>query len=146
MVDFELTDMPVERLSTQLYYYWLADRQTLHYSESTQEWVDAAAYQESITDFYGGTTSFGALSFMLNYGIWILLIALAIFLFVGVGNQARKARALMDDSAEINEQARKNLDRAEAMQDEVLAIARETRNLQKESNELLARMLQALQR
>jgi len=52
----------------------------------------------------------------------------------------------MDDSAEINEQARKNLDRAEAMQDEVLAIARETRNLQKESNELLARMLQALQR
>jgi len=146
MVDFELTDMPVERLSTQLYYYWLADRQTLHYSESAQEWVDAAAYQESITDFYGGTTSFGALSFMLNYGIWILLIALAIFLFVGVGNQARKARALMDDSAEINEQARKNLDRAEAMQDEVLAIARETRNLQKESNELLARMLQALQR
>jgi len=146
MVDFELSDMPVERLSTQLYYYWLADRQTLHYSKSAQEWVDASAYQESITDLYGGSPSFGALSFMLNYGIWVLLIGLLIFVFVGVNRQAKKARSLMDETAEINDKARQNLDRAEAMQDEVLSIARETRDLQKESNELLARMLQALQR
>ena len=146
MVDFELSDMPVERLSTQLYYYWLADRQTLHYSKSAQEWVDASAYQESITDLYGGTPSFGALSFMLNYGIWVLLIGLLIFVFVGVNKQAKKARSLMDETAEINDKARQNLDRAEAMQDEVLSIARETRDLQKEGNELLARMLQALQR
>lgn len=146
MVDFELTDMPVERLSSQVYYYWLADRQTLHYSKSAQEWVDASAYQESITNLYGGSPSYGALSFMLSYGIWILLIGLLIFVFVGINRQAKKAHSLMDESAEINDKARQNLDRAEAMQDEVLSIARETRDLQKESNELLATMLQALQR
>ncbi len=146
MVEFELTDMPVERLSSQVYYYWLADRQTLHYSKSRQEWVDASAYQESFTDLYGGSPSFGALSFMLNYGIWVLLIGLLVFIFVGFNRQTRKARALMDETAEINDKARQNLDRAEAMQDEVLSIARETRDLQKESNELLAKMLQALQR
>ena len=146
MVEFELPDMPAERLSSQVYYYWIADRQTLHYSKSAQEWVDAAAYQESITGLYGATPSFGALSFMLNYGIWVLLIGLLVFVFVGVNKQTKKARNLMDETAEINDKARKNLDRAEAMQDEVLSIARETRDLQKESNELLANMLQALQR
>lgn len=146
MVDFELTAMPVERLSTQLYYYWLADRQTLHYSNSAQQWVDASAYQESITELYSSPPSFGALSFMLNYGIWVLLIGLLIFVFVGVNRQTKKARTLMDETAEINKLARKNLDRAEAMQNEVLSIARETRDLQKDSNELLARMLQALKR
>jgi len=146
MVDFELPDMPMERLSSQVYYYWVADRQTLHYSETAQEWVDAAAYQESITDLYSGGSSFGVLSFMLNYGIWILLIALIVFVFVGVGRQAKKARSLMDETAEINQQARTNLDRAEKMQNEVLSIARESRDLQKENNDLLNRMLQALQR
>ncbi len=146
MIEFELTDLPAERLSSQVYFYWLADRQTLHYSESAQEWVDASTYQASITDLYSGTPSFGTLSFMLNYGIWVLLIGLIIFVFVGVNRQTKKARSLMDDTADINEQARKNLDRAEAMQDEVLSIAREARDLQKENNELLAKMLQALQR
>ena len=146
MVEFELPGMPAERLTSQVYYYWIADRQTLHYSKSAQQWVDAAAYQESITDLYGTTPSFGALSFMLSYGIWVLLIALLVFVFVGVNKQTKKARDLMDETAEINDKARENLDRAEAMQDEVLSIARETRDLQKEGNELLARMLQALQR
>ncbi len=146
MIEFELTNLPAERLSSQVYFYWLADRQTLHYSESAQEWVDASTYQASITDLYSGTPSFSALSFMLNYGIWVLLIGLIIFVFVGLNKQTKKARSLMDDTADINEQARKNLDRAEAMQDEVLSIAREARDLQKENNELLAKMLQALQR
>lgn len=146
MVEFELPNLPEERLSSQVYYYWLAERQTLHYSMAAQEWVDASAYQESITNLYGGSPSFGALSFMLNYGIWVLLIGLLIFVFVGVNRQAKKARSLMDESAAINDKARQNLDRAEAMQDEVLSIARETRDLQKEGNELLAKMLQALQR
>ena len=146
MIEFELTDLPAERLSSQVYFYWLADRQTLHYSESAQEWVDASTYQASITDLYSGAPSFSALSFMLNYGIWVLLIGLIIFVFVGLNKQTKKARSLMDDTADINEQARKNLDRAEAMQDEVLSIAREARDLQKENNELLAKMLQALQR
>lgn len=146
MVDFELPDMPMERLSSQVYYYWVADRQTLHYSETAQEWVDAATYQESITDLYNGGPSFGVLSFMLNYGIWILLIGLIVFVFVGVGRQAKKARSLMDETAEINQQARTNLDRAEKMQNEVLSIARESRDLQKDNNDLLNKMLQALQR
>lgn len=146
MVDFELPDMPMERLSSQVYYYWVADRQTLHYSETAKEWVDAAAYQESITDLYGGAPSFGALSFMLKYGIWVALFALLLFVFVSFGRQAKKARAMMDQSAEINERASKNLDRAQAMQDEVLSIARETRDLQKENNDLLAEMLKALER
>lgn len=144
MVDFELIDMPAERLTSQVYYYWLADRQTLHYSGTTDTWVDATAYQASISDLYSVGPSMGALSFMLNYGIWLVLLALLVFVFVAFNRQTRKASAMMDDAAAINQMARENLDRTEAMQDEVLAIARETRDLQKESNELLGKMLDSM--
>ena len=144
MIEFELPSLPTERLTSQVYYYWLADRQTLHYSKSAQKWVDASTYQASITDLYSSAPSFGALSFMLNYGIWVLLIGLIVFVFLSLNRQTRKARSLMDDTADINEQARRNLDRAETMQDEVLSIARETRDLQKQSTELLEKMLNAL--
>lgn len=146
MVDFRLADLPAERLSSQVYYYWLTDRQTLHYSEAEQRWVDTATYQQSITNMYSSGTSYGGLSFMLNYGIWIFLIALLIFVFIAVGKQTKKARSLMDDSAAINEKARENIDRAQGLQDELLAIARENRDLQSENNELLRKMLEALRR
>lgn len=146
MVDFTLVDIPVERMSSQVYYYWLADRQTLHYSELQQRWVDPATYQASFTEAYGGAPSFGVLSFMLNYGIWILLIGLIAFVFIAFGKQTRKARSLMDDTASINQKARENIDRAQSLQDEVLAIARESRDLQADNNELLRKMLDALQR
>lgn len=146
MVDFELSDLAVERLTSQTYYYWLADRQTLHYSASEQRWVDMAAYNTALADSYGLNTDFGMLSFMLNYGVWVLLVVLVVVVFGAVGRQARKARALMDETAAINQQARENLDRAASMQDEVIAIARETRDLQAENNELLRKLVDALQR
>lgn len=146
MVDFELTEIPVERLSSQVYYYWLSDRQTLHFSSSEQRWVDMAAYQASVSNIYSGGASYGAFSFMLNYGIWIVLIAVVIFAIIVVGKQAKKARSLMDDSAAINDKARQNIDRAEGLQNEILAIARETRDLQADNNELLRRMLDALRK
>lgn len=146
MVDFRLADLPADRLSSQVYYYWLSDRQTLHYSEAQQRWVDTATFQESITNMYSSGTSYGGLSFMLNYGIWIFLIALIVFIFIAVGKQAKKARSLMDDSAAINKKAKENIDRAEGLQDELLTIARENRDLQSENNDLLRKMLEALNR
>ena len=146
MVDFELTDIPVERLSSQVYYYWLSDRQTLHFSDSEQRWVDTASYQASISSIYSPGASYGALSFMLNYGIWIVLIAVVVFGIIAVGRQAKKARSLMDDSAAINDKARQNIDRAEGLQNEILAIARETRDLQADNNALLRQMLDALKK
>ncbi len=146
MVEFELVDLRPERLSSQSYYYWLSDRQTLHYSETEQRWVDPATYQSALTERFSGGLSLGPLSFMLNYGIWVFLIALIVFVFLAVGRQSKKARGLMDDSAAINQQARENLDRTQAMQDEVLAIARETRDLHAESNALLKEILLKLQR
>ncbi len=146
MVDFELVELPVERFSSQSYYYWLSDRQTLYYSADEQRWVDPQSYQASLAESYDFGGSFGVLSFMLNYGIWVLLIALILFVFIGVNRQAKKSRALMDETAAINRQARENLDRAASMQDEVLAIARDSRDLQIESNELLRRLLDASQR
>jgi len=146
MVDFRLDDLPEDRLSSQVYYYWLNDRQTLHFSTADQRWVDTAAFQESIANMYNGETSYGALSFILNYGIWIFLIALLVFVFVAVGKQTKKARALMDDSAMINQKARENIDRAEGLQDEILALARETRDLQSDNNALLREMLDALKK
>ena len=145
MVEFELTDLPEERLTSQVYYYWLADRQTLHYSATAAAWVDSTTYRDSFDDLYD-LPSLGALSFMIKYGIWILLAALVIFIFVGFGKQTKKARQLMDETAAINQQARENLDRAEKMQNEVLAIARESRDLQAEANELLRRMLDGIRR
>jgi len=145
MVDFELADLPPERLSSQVYYYWLADRQTMHYSESQQAWVSTSSYQASISDRYGGDKSFSTLSFMLNYGIWILLVVLLGFVFVSFSRQAKKARSLMDDTASINQMARENLDKAKGMQDEVLAIARESRDLQSENNELIRRLVKTME-
>ena len=144
IVEFALADLPSERLASQGYYYWLADRQTLHYSPSQQRWIGGQEYQESLTDLYGGEGAFTGLSFMLNYGIWILLIALLLFAFLALGRQAKKARSLMDESWNINQQAKRNLDRSERMQDEVLTIAREARDLQRENNELLRKMLAVL--
>ncbi len=146
MVDFTLADMPTERLSSQVYYYWLTDRQTLHYSEVEQRWVDTATFQDSIRTMYDSDIPFSVLSFVLSYGFWIFLIALLVFTFVVVGRQTRKATSLMDDSAAINDKARENIDRAEELQDELLAIARETRDLQSESNALLKQMLGAIKK
>lgn len=146
MLDIELTDVPIERMSSQVYYYWLSDRQSLYYSDDEQRWVDPATYQASVAETYRGGGSFGALSFMLNYGIWVLLIALLVFVFVAVGRQAKKARSLMDETAAINQKARENIDRAQSLQDEILVIARETRDLQSDNNQLLKKMLEALER
>lgn len=146
MVDFELVDLPAERLSSQSYYYWLADRQTLHYSEEEQRWVDPATYQRLLTEQYTGATPFGVMTFMLNYGIWVLLIGLLLFVFIAFNRQTRKARGLMDETASINQQARENLDRAASMQDEVMEIARQSRDLQSENNALLKQMLNTMQR
>ena len=146
MVEFELTDLPEERLASQVYYYWLTDRQTLHYHAGRQQWLDTAAYRDSFSDLYADAPSFGVLTFMVNYGIWVLLALVLIFAFITIGRQTKKAQALMDDSVSLNERGRENLDRAEKMQDEVLAIARETRDLQAENNELLRKMLESLQR
>lgn len=146
IVELALADMPAELASTQVYYYWLNDRQTFYYSVAEQRWVDTPTYQASIADIYEPDAPFGALSFMLNYGIWIFIFALVIFGFVAVGKQTAKARALLDDSASINQKARENIDRAESLQTELLGIARETRDLQTENNALLKQMLDALKR
>jgi hypothetical protein len=146
MVDFRLTDMPEELLSSQVYYYWLNERQTLYYTDGEQRWVNTATFQASFADMYDVDLSFGPLSFMLNYGIWIFLIALIIFVFMAVGKQTKKARSLMDDSAFINEKARENIDRAEGLQDELLTIARESRDLNLESTVLLRQILDALKK
>ena len=144
MVDIELVDLPEERLSSQSYYYWLADRQTLHYSETEQRWMSPIAYQSALTEQYSPDASFQGLSFMLNYGIWVFLIALIIFVFVAVSRQAKKARSLMEQTETINRRASENLDRSERMQDEVMAISREMRDLHSENNELLKKILGAM--
>ena len=86
------------------------------------------------------------MSFMLKYGIWILLIVLIIFIFRGVNSQMKKNRELMDETAAINAKAKENVDRAQAMQDEVLAISRESLELQAQNNEVLKNILDALKR
>lgn len=146
MVEFELVDLPADRLTSQVYYYWLADRQNMYFSVSDQRWINTAAYQASLSEMYTSDFSWGPLSFMLNYGIWVALLGLLVIVFVTLSRQSRKARSLMDESAAINQKASDNLDRAKSMQDELLAISRETRDLQAENNALLTQMLEALKR
>ena len=146
MVEFELTDLPPERLASQLYYYWLSDRQTLHYSSKDGAWLNTSAYQQSLSPGEGLGISFGPLAFMMNYGIWILLTAVVLFVFLSLGKQQKKAKSLMDDSADINRMARENLERADAMQKELVAIARESQALQKQNNVLLERIASAVEK
>jgi len=144
MLEFELSDLPEERQLSQLYYYWLADMQSLYYSQSRDEWVSQSAYTEDFGADYGLDDSFGFMSFMMRYGIWILLIALVIFVFRGAGKQMKKNRALLDDTAAINDKARENVERAQAMQDELLAISRQSLELQAQNNDTLKKILEAV--
>lgn len=146
MLEIELTDLPAERLTSQLYYYWIADKQMLYYSAKSDAWVSQADYTAGFSGEYANDRSFGFMSFMIKYGIWILLVALIIFVFRGVNTQMKKNRGLMDETAAINEKARENVDRAQAMQDELLAISRESLQLQADNNETLKKILDALKR
>ncbi len=146
MVEFELVDLPPERQASQSYYYWLTDRQTLHYSSAEERWVDTAAYNAALQAHYGFGSDYGAFSFMLNYGIWTIMLGALVLVIVIVLRQAKKARALMDETAAINRQARENLDRAATMQDEALAVARQTLDLQTEANALLRRLVELQER
>lgn len=146
MLEIELADLPEERRASQLYYYWIADKQMLYYSANSSAWVSQADYTAEFSGDYGFGDSFSFMSFMIRYGIWILLIALIVFIFRGVNSQMKKNRALMDETAAINEKAGENVDRAQTMQDEVLAISRESLQLQAQNNEILKKILAALER
>ena len=146
MIELELVDLPPERMGTQLYYYWLADRQTLHYSTEREGWVDPKAYQQAFTSPGSVSGSWGPLMFFMNYGIWILLIALLVSVFMFLSRQQKKAKSLMDESADINRMARANIERAEKMQDEMLDITRGMHELQKQNNELLERIAKATEK
>lgn len=143
MVEFRLDGLPEDRRASQSYYFWLEGRQTLFYSRIDDRWVDMAGYQAAYATDYDDI-GLGPLSFMLNWGIWILVIVFFVFVFIAVGRQGRKAKTLMDQTAAINEKANANLDRSEKMQDEVLAIAREARDLHAEGNALLKEVLETL--
>lgn len=49
MLEIELTDLPEERLASQLYYYWIADKQMLYYSADRKTWVSQADYTAEFT-------------------------------------------------------------------------------------------------
>lgn len=138
MLELELVDLPVERLQSQNYYYWLSDRQSLHFSDTAEAWVGPEAYRVAIQDYYADDVSFGPLSFMLNYGIWVFLIALLIWVFITLNKHNNKARALMDDSTSINDKARENIERAEKIQEEAIEITRQILGVQKDNNKVLA--------
>ncbi len=167
MIELELVDLPPEQLGTYLHSYWLADRQMLHYSTERGAWVDPKAYQQSFTSPGSVTGSWSLLMFMIDYGIWILLVALIISVYVFLNRQQRKSKSLMDDSedinkmarenieradrlqdetAEINKMARENLERAERMQNEVIDVARSMVEMQKQGNELLERIAKAAEK
>jgi len=143
IVEFWLDDLPEERLGSQGYYYWLADRQMLHYLEAEDRWIDASAYQQLVASELHDNLPYSTSSWLLGNGIWILLVALIVFAFVTLRASQRKARKLMDETADINRKARENLDRSERMQQEVLAIAGESRDLHRETNGLLRKLLAA---
>ena len=144
LVEIQLPDLPAERLASQTFVYWREDRQHLYWHAEQQRWFDQIAYQESFEADFSG--SFGMLSFMLNYGIWIFLIALIVLVARAVTKQQKEAQRLMSQSSAINDQAGENLDRSERLQEEAIEIIRESLALQKENTEVLRGILAALER
>ena len=144
-VEFRLADLPDDRLQTQSYYYWAADRQSLYYSAATESWISAAEYQTLLTDAYNLPASAGA-SFLFDYGLWLILIAVLIFGIVVIGRHSRKARELMDDAGDINRQARENIERSAVLQKEIVALSRRSIDLHGETNVLLQEIRDELAR
>lgn len=146
-VEFDLVALPVERRASQTYLYWMLDRQLLYYSEDEQAWLGQADYTRALQGQYGGPTeNFGLLSFMLNYGIWIALLALLVWTFLFLGRHQTKAKALIDDSASINEMARKNLERSAELQQESIEMTRQILEIQKANQALLTQIRDNTQR
>ena len=81
---------------------------------------------------------------MLNYGIWIFLIALLVWVFLAFNKQHKKARALIDDSSSINERARENLDRSAEIQKESIEITRQILDIQKANTRVLEQIRDCL--
>lgn len=135
-VEFRLTDLPAERLQTQSYYYWAADRQSLYFSEETESWISPADYQSLLNDAYSRPANAGG-GFLFDYGLWLVLIVVLIFGIVVIGRHSRKARALMDDAGDINRQARENIERSAVLQKEIVELSRRSIDLHGETNVLL---------
>jgi Sec-independent protein translocase protein TatA len=144
-VEFELTDLPDERSQTQSYYYWAADRQTLYFSSGQGRWVTPAAYQASFNEQVAPGV-FGVAYYLLRYGIWLLLIPVLIVAIVFAAKQANKARQLMNDAADINQQARQNIERGASLQEEVVALSRKALEQQAEANRILEEIRDSLRR
>lgn len=137
LVEFELVDLPAELRESQSYYYWLADRQMLYYSDADDGWLASAQYQAALQTSYEEPYAFGPLSFMLNYGIWVVLLALLLWVFLTLSRQQRKARTLMDETASINEMARENIERSAEIQQESIEITRKVLEIQEANRRVL---------
>ena len=140
-VEFNLVTLADDRRYTQTYSYWMADRQLFYYSETEAAWLGQADYALALQEEYGSSgAALGPLSFMLNYGIWIALLALLVWVFRVLGRHQKKATSLMDDSASINEMARKNLERSAELHEESIEMTRQILEVQKANQALLAQI------
>ena len=145
-VDFDLLDLPDRLRQSQLYYLWLAERQQYYYNDETQQWGSADEVWNAQTKGSAWQT-FKRLLF--RWGpLLILLFVVLVFIRVirFVMRQQKNARALIDDSADINKTARENLERARELQEEHIKIARENAEVVKSNNELLREMLTVLRK
>lgn len=140
-VEFDLVTLADDRRYTQTYSYWMTDRQLFYYSENREAWLGQADYALAVQEEYGSKgAAFGPLSFMLNYGIWIALLALLVWVFRVLGRHQKEATSLMDDSASINEMARKNLERSAELHEESIEMTRQILEVQKANQALLTQI------
>lgn len=144
IVEFRLEDLPTERTASQLYYYWLADRQNFHFLSDTQEWISQARYNQLLQNSH--STSYSALSWIVNWGFWIVVLGLVIWLALFLGRSQKKAKSLMSDSADINNLARENIEKSAELQNEMAGLARKNAQLMEDNNVLLRQILESVSR
>lgn len=142
IVEFRLEDLPVERTGSQLYYYWLTDRQNFQFLDDSQEWISQSQYNNLLQNSRG--SSYSALSWFVNWGFWIVVLILVIWLAVFLGRSQKKAKSLMSDSADINNLARENIERSAELQAEMAGLARKNAQLMEDNNVLLRQILESV--
>lgn len=143
VVDFALDELPAARASSHAVMLWRSGFQQFYF-DTARGWRAQDEFAQDMEAQFD-PSGLGLLAAAGGSGLLFLLplAIIALFVWLGVRN-SRRANALIDDTREFNDQARQDLERNRAVQEEQMQILRQSVALSEDSNRLLREIAETL--
>ena len=143
-VDFDLPDLPAAQQNAVSIgiQSWKSDRESFVYDADKQAWLSIMDWARERYRGEGG----GVLHWLLDYAVPIGLLVLLAAIFWGAFRIQRRAGRQLTDSSEITRLSRKNVERAEQLQEAQKARMEETLALARRNTALLEAILEELRK